>query len=73
MFALAVQRIPLTLIGVLQYVNPTMQFLLGVVVFKEPFDHRRLIGFSVVWVALILFGLEGFWAQRRTRIPARAN
>ncbi len=47
------------MIGILQYVNPTMQFLLGVVIFKEPFDHRRLIGFSVVWVALILFGLEG--------------
>ncbi len=73
MFASAVQRIPLTLIGILQYVNPTMQFLLGVVIFKEPFDHRRLIGFSVVWVALILFGLEGFWAQRRSRALASAD
>jgi chloramphenicol-sensitive protein RarD len=73
MFASAVQRIPLTLIGVLQYVNPTMQFLLGVLVFKEPFDHRRLIGFGVVWVALIFFGLEGFLAQRRSRILAAAD
>ena len=73
MFASAVQVIPLTLVGVLQYVNPTMQFLLGVLVFKEPFDHRRLIGFSVVWLALILFGLEGFLMQRRSRILATAN
>ncbi|MBE3120096.1 MAG: EamA family transporter RarD [Candidatus Atribacteria bacterium] len=68
MFASAVQRIPLTTIGVLQYVNPTMQFLLGVLIFKEPFDHHRLIGFGVVWVALILFGVEGFLAQRRSRV-----
>jgi chloramphenicol-sensitive protein RarD len=68
LFASAAQRIPLTMIGVLQYVNPTMQFLLGVVIFKEPFDHHRLIGFGVVWVALILFGVEGFLAQRRISV-----
>ena len=63
-FASAVKRIPLTMIGVLQYVNPTMQFLLGVLIYKEPFDHHRLIGFGVVWVALILFGVEGFLTKR---------
>jgi len=68
LFASAAKRIPLTMIGVLQYVNPTMQFLLGVVIFKEPFDHHRLIGFGVVWVALILFGVEGFLAQRRASV-----
>jgi chloramphenicol-sensitive protein RarD len=73
MFASAVQRIPLTMIGVLQYVNPTMQFLLGVLVFKEPFDHHRLIGFSIVWLALILFGLEGFLAQRKPGVLVGAN
>jgi len=60
LFASAAKRIPLTLIGVLQYVNPTIQFLLGTLVYKEPFDHHRLIGFGIVWVALILFVLEGF-------------
>ena len=73
MFSTAAQRIPLTMIGILQYVNPTMQFLLGVLIYKEPFDHRRLIGFGVVWVALILFGLEGYFAQRRTKVLAVAN
>jgi chloramphenicol-sensitive protein RarD len=73
LFSSAAQRIPLTMIGILQYVNPTMQFLLGVLIFKEPFDHRRLIGFSVVWVALILFGLEGYLAQRRTKVLAPAD
>jgi rarD protein len=73
MFSTAAQRIPLTMIGILQYVNPTMQFLLGVLIYKEPFDHRRLIGFGVVWVALILFGLEGYFAQHRTKVLAAAN
>jgi chloramphenicol-sensitive protein RarD len=67
LFASAAQRIPLSLMGILQYINPTMQFLLGVLVYKEPFDHHRLIGFAVVWVALILFGLEGTLARNRTR------
>jgi chloramphenicol-sensitive protein RarD len=73
MFSTAAQRIPLTMIGVLQYINPTMQFLLGVLIFKEPFDHRRLFGFGVVWVALIFFGLEGYFAQRRTKVLATAS
>jgi chloramphenicol-sensitive protein RarD len=66
MFAFAVQRIPLTMMGVLQYVNPTMQFLLGVLIFKEPINNHRLIGFGVIWLALILYGLEGFLVQRRS-------
>jgi len=73
MFASAVQRIPLTIIGLLQYINPTMQFLLGVLIFKEPFNHRRLIGFSVVWFALILFGVEGLLTQRKSRVLASAD
>jgi chloramphenicol-sensitive protein RarD len=73
MFASAIQRIPLTMMGVLQYVNPTMQFLLGVLIFKEPFDHHRLIGFGVVWVALILFGVEGLLAQRKALVHADAK
>jgi chloramphenicol-sensitive protein RarD len=64
LFASAAQKIPLTSIGILQYINPTLQFFLGVFIFKEPFDHHRLIGFGIVWVALILFGLEGFLVQR---------
>jgi chloramphenicol-sensitive protein RarD len=65
LFSSAAPRIPLTMIGVLQYINPTMQFLLGVVIFKEPFTHERLIGFGFVWVALILYWLEGLLARRK--------
>ena len=64
LFASAAPRVPLTVIGILQYVNPTMQFLLGVLMYKEPFTHDRLIGFGLVWAGLILFWAEGLYARR---------
>ncbi len=64
LFASAAPRIPLTTIGILQYINPTMQFLLGVFVYQEPFPHDRLIGFGIVWAGLILFWLEGLYSRR---------
>lgn len=63
MFATAAQNIPLSMIGIMQFIAPTIQFLLGVLVYKEPFDLPHLIGYSVVWFALLLFLLEGFWAR----------
>ncbi|MBU6334363.1 MAG: EamA family transporter RarD [Chloroflexi bacterium] len=66
-FTLAAQRIPLSLIGVLQYLAPTLQFLIGVLVYREPFSHGQLIGFSLVWLALAVFGLERMLAYRATR------
>ena len=68
LFASAAQRIPLTMIGVLQYINPSIQFLLGTLLFKEPFDHHRLIGFGIVWVALILFALEGLLVRPKIAV-----
>jgi chloramphenicol-sensitive protein RarD len=65
LFASAAQRIPLSMVGVLQYITPTMQFLLGVFVYKEPFTRPHLIGFSIVWAALLLFALEGYLAGRK--------
>ena len=64
LFSSAAPRVPLTLIGILQYINPTMQFLLGVLVYREPFTHARMIGFGLVWAGLILFWAEGLYARR---------
>jgi len=72
LFASAARRIPLTSIGVLQYINPTMQFLLGTLVYKEPFNQHRLIGFAIVWAALILYGAEGLiarWKKTKELVP----
>ncbi len=64
MFASAARLIPLSLIGVFQYIAPTLTFLLGVLVYDEPFTSHKLLGFSFVWAGLIVYGLEGFLARR---------
>jgi chloramphenicol-sensitive protein RarD len=66
LFASAAKRIPLTMIGIMQFIAPTLQFLLGVLLYKEPFSRDQLIGFSIVWLALIIFWLEGFYSSRVT-------
>lgn len=65
LFAYGARRVQLTTLGVLQYVAPTLQFLLGVVVYGESFTQARLIGFSLIWAALLLYTAEGFITQRR--------
>lgn len=67
LFASAAKRISLTMVGIMQYIAPSMQFLLGVFVYKEAFDTTKLIGFSIVWVALIIFWWEGVYSRRNTR------
>ncbi len=64
LFASAAKQIPLSMIGILQYLAPTIQFLIGVLIYKEPFDQSRLIGFGIVWLALIIFWVESFLANR---------
>ncbi len=64
MFASAARRIPLSMVGIMQYIAPTLQFLLGVWVYKEPFSPQQAIGFGIVWAGLILFWLESFMARR---------
>jgi chloramphenicol-sensitive protein RarD len=67
-FAYAVRRIPLSTVGLLQYVAPTLQFLIGVWVFQEAFDRDRAIGFAFIWIALALFAGEGAWRARRRAV-----
>jgi len=58
LFATAVRRIPLSVIGILQYIAPTIQFLLGVYAFHEPFTRTQLTGFGLVWLGLVVFTLD---------------
>lgn len=64
LFASAAQRIPLSMVGILQYIAPTCQFLLGVLYYKEPFDRSHLIGFGIVWLALAIFWAESILSHR---------
>jgi len=64
LFAAAVRTVPLSVIGILQYIGPTLQFLLGVFVYEEPFSHSQLIGFSIVWAALAIYAGDSLRARR---------
>jgi chloramphenicol-sensitive protein RarD len=64
MFAAGVRRIPLSLVGMLQYVNPTLQITIGVLLYEEPFTRVQLVGFGLVWSALALFAIEGYVTRR---------
>lgn len=70
LFASASRRIPLVWVGVLQYIQPTIQFLLGVLVFHEAMSPQRLVGFGAVWAALAVFAVEGWVAHRASVFPA---
>jgi chloramphenicol-sensitive protein RarD len=64
LFAAGVRRIPLSLVGMLQYINPTMQALTAVFIYHEPFTRVQLVGFGLVWAALALFAVEGYVTHR---------
>lgn len=66
-FGAATQRIPLTTIGILQYLAPTLQLLLGVLVYGEPFSTAQLIGFGAIWTALAIYTTDSLLAARRYR------
>lgn len=70
LFAVAARRIPLMTLGMLQYLGPTIQFLLGVWVFHEPLTTDRLIGFGLIWAALGLYSADGWHTTRRSLAPA---
>ena len=64
-FAYGVRRIPLSLVGLLQYIGPTLQLLLGVWYFHEPFGAAQLLGFGAIWLGLAIYASEGLWRGRR--------
>jgi len=70
LFATGARKIPLSILGLLQYLSPTLQFLLGVWLFKEAFSADRLVGFVLIWSALALFAGEGL--LRRQPAAAKA-
>ena len=66
-FAVAARRLTLAALGMLQYISPTLQFLLGVFVLQEPVDAQRLAGFAAVWLGLLVFS-AGAYRRHRTRL-----
>lgn len=64
LFAYGAQRLRFTTLGLLQYIAPTVQFLIGLWVYREPFESARLQAYTLIWCGLILYSSDGFWAQR---------
>jgi chloramphenicol-sensitive protein RarD len=71
LFGAAAIRVSLTTIGVLQYLAPTMHFLIGVLLYGEPMPATRLFGFALVWVALALFTAGALRSTRQARLAAQ--
>jgi chloramphenicol-sensitive protein RarD len=70
LFASSAKRIPLSILGLLQYVTPTLQFILGVFAYNETFNSNRLIGYSIIWLGLVIFAMDSF---RFTSISSEAK
>nr|WP_295077982.1 EamA family transporter RarD [uncultured Roseateles sp.] len=64
LFAAGARRIPMSTLGLLQYISPSLQFLLGVFLFNEGLQPARLIGFALIWTALLVYSAEGLWVSK---------
>ncbi len=74
LFAAGARRITLTSLGLLQYIAPTIQFTLGVLVYGEPMSFQLLIGFCIIWIALAIYTLDGILrAGSAARLPAASE
>jgi chloramphenicol-sensitive protein RarD len=73
LFAAGARRLPLATLGMVQYLSPSLQLLLGVGLFHEPFDSARLLGFALIWSALALVSADalGFFNPRPAPEPVR--
>jgi chloramphenicol-sensitive protein RarD len=72
-FGGAATRIPLSTLGVLQYITPTMLFLFGVFLFNEAMPTSRWVGFLFVWVSLVVFSIDAYRYSRRSTKDRRAE
>ena len=65
LFAYGARRIPLSLVGILQYIGPTIQLLLGTYLYNEAFSPTKFIGYGLIWCALGLYSIESLWQAWR--------
>lgn len=72
LFALAAKRLKFSTIGMMQYIGPTLQFLIAVLIFREPFGSVQAIAFAFIWSALIIFTVDSLVGEAKARRLARA-
>jgi chloramphenicol-sensitive protein RarD len=68
LFAYGARRIPLATVGFLQYIAPTLQLLIGVLLFHESFTRTHLIGFGCIWAALVIYMLDSLLQSKRQQL-----
>ncbi|PDW01761.1 EamA family transporter RarD [Candidatus Viridilinea mediisalina] len=73
LFAAGARLVTMTTLGVLQYIAPTLQFLLGVFLYGEALSPERLTGFVIVWIALVIYTIEGVISSGRAARARRAE
>lgn len=73
LFGAAARRLPLSVLGMLQYLTPTLQFLVGLLLFGEHMSPSRWVGFALVWGALVVLTVDGTRSARATRLAAAAS
>ncbi|MEJ0084935.1 MAG: EamA family transporter RarD [Pseudomonadota bacterium] len=66
LFAYGARRIPFSTMGVIQFIGPSLQFVCGLLVFREPFGSARAFGFILIWIALLIYAVHGL---RRAAAP----
>jgi chloramphenicol-sensitive protein RarD len=71
LFAAGARRIPMSTLGLLQYIAPSLQLLLGVWLYGEPFGGARAAGFMAIWSALAVYTLESLNLHFGSRPPAK--
>ena len=72
LFAYGARLIPFSTMGLLQYIAPSLQMVLGLMVFGESLDHNRAVGFALIWSALAIYVADGLWrARARSRTGAQ--
>lgn len=64
-FNMAAQKLTLTTIGIMQYLAPSISLVVGVVIYNEPLGHVQMVTFGLIWIALVIFTLEGIARQKR--------
>ena len=69
LFGAGARRIPLTTLGLLQYISPTIQLLVGVLILGEVFSASSLFGYLMIWSALGIYAVDGLVRTRRTKEP----
>ena len=65
LFAFGARQLPYSTLGLIQYLAPTLQLLLGVFLYSEPFAHARVVGFSFIWAGLVLFAGDRVWQSSK--------